>query len=457
MTRLLGRVRGLFAQPTGNPLARFVTMNVMGEAIASVIGFGTSIALARWLGPADRGLLALMLAVSGLALYLTGVGLPWAAVYYATRPEGSPRTILGNGLFHATVLTAVLVPAAWLANEVIADAFGHGRGGMSWVLAAALVPIVFMDWTTHGQLQGMLRFGRYNVLTVLSKAIYAVCVVILVGELGLGVAGGLIATGVLSIVMILGALKTILESRPPRLDLRLYRVMLRYGSRVQIGSIFQQAIARLDIVILQLFRPLSEVGYYVVAQTIGELVLILTGAFQMSVMPLVSHYEGDARQASASADSLRHHGILTAFATLANVVFGSVVILFVYGPRFRPAIFPMLVLLPGVWFMGMGRVIQGDLAGRGRPGLASQLAGLAAGVTIALDFALIPPFGVIGAALASVVAYATYGVASLWALHRVSGIPVRELVVPRRADFTGYGLALRKLFSHLRPTPGGAA
>jgi O-antigen/teichoic acid export membrane protein len=126
---------------------------------------------------------------------------------------------------------------------------------------------------------------------------------------------------------------------------------------------------------------------------------------------------------------------LPAAAVVCNGVFGTVVILFAYGPPFSLAVIPMLVLLPGIWFLGLGLVIQRDLGGRGRPSLSSSLAGLAAAVTVVLDLALIPPLGVMGGALASVVAYTTFGNASLIALHHVSGIAVRELIVPTRQDF----------------------
>jgi O-antigen/teichoic acid export membrane protein len=76
---------------------------------------------------------------------------------------------------------------------------------------------------------------------------------------------------------------------------RALRKLLRYGSRIQVGSIFQLLNYRLDVVILTFFVPLSSVGYYVVAQTLAELVLTLARAFQGSVLSLVSHYEGDER------------------------------------------------------------------------------------------------------------------------------------------------------------------
>jgi len=101
-------------------------------------------------------------------------------------------------------------------------------------------------------------------------------------------------------------------------------------------------------------------------------------------------------------------------------------------------------------------VIQGDLAGRGRPGLSSSLAGLAAAVTVVGDFVLIPPLGVFGGALASVAAYTTFGIASLLVLRRITGIPLRELA-PTRAEFARYARLLRRGLAPLREAGSGSA
>jgi len=426
-------------------LARSVTLNIVGRIGSLLAGFAASVALARYLGPDGRGLLGLMISASSLGLVFLTFGVPLSVVYQASRPATDQGALLGNSLLQAAVLTAVVVPGAALLHQPLANALGEGHGGETWILVGALVPVTFLDWTTHGQLQGMLLFGRFNVLLVVSRVAYAGGVIGFVGLLGWGVAGGLVATAVGSVVMVIGSLRPILARARARLDRALLQRTFQYGWRVQLGSIFQLANGRLDVLVMQFFRPLSQVGYYVVAQTIAELVINLASAFQSSVMPLVSSLEGDERAEATSIDSIRHHGILAGAAVLANAAFGSAVIYFAFGPKFHAAIGPMLVLLPGIWFLGMGIVIQGDLAGRGRPGLSSTLAGVAAVVTVALDFALIPPLGVYGGALASVAAYTTFGATSLRALHKVTGIPMRQLAVPTRRDFTMYWIALRRL------------
>lgn len=441
-------------ESTGSILARFVTWNVLGSATSLVIGFIASVALARWLGPSDRGLLALMLSAGSLALVLTAIGLPISVVYFAARRYEDGPAILGNCLAHTAVLAVILIGGATLFHQPLADAFGHGQGGRVWILAAALVPITFLDWTTHSQLQGTLQFGRFNVLLVAQRLAYALGVLVLLGIIDLGVSSGLIATGLGSGVMIAGSMIPILRLGRPRLDFGLMRRMFRYGFKAQIGSILQLANGRLDVIILQLFRPLNEVGYYVVAQSVAELVIQVAGAFQWSNMALVSRDHGADQQAATTSFAIRNHALVSAIASLGNIVFGALLITFAYGKPFHPAIVPMIILIPGVWLLGIGFVAQGDLGGRGRPGLASTLAGVAAVVTVILDFALIPPFGVIGAAIASVCAYATLGISSLVTLQRISGIPIRQLAVPTRADFGGYAALLRRVTR--RSARGGA-
>jgi Na+-driven multidrug efflux pump len=64
-------------------------------------------------------------------------------------------------------------------------------------------------------------------------------------------------------------------------------------------------------------------------------------------------------------------------------------------------------------------------------------------VTIVLDLILIPTFGVVGAAVASTVAYVWFGTVSLIVLSRIAGFPVRALAIPTRDDLASYPRAAR--------------
>ncbi|HWG55183.1 MAG TPA: oligosaccharide flippase family protein [Gaiellaceae bacterium] len=424
-------------------LARSVALNLAGQFGTLLVGFASSIVLARLLGPADRGMLAVVLSVADVLLVVVGIGLPMAVMYFASRETPPTGALLGNSFAHALLLAALLGPTFFFLREPLAEAFSRGEGTSVWPLLTVVVVANFLAWTTTNQLAGELRFGLFNALSVAGKAVTLVLVVCLIGLGGGGVAAAVAATAAGAATSAVGALVVLLRKARPALDRALYGSLVRYGARVQAGALFGSLNLRLDVLVLQFFRPLAAVGYYVIAQIVAELVIVLARAFQASVLPLVRRYEGDDRQLATTTAALRHHGLLAAVAVLVNAGFGTLVLLVGYGDEFRPALEPMLILLPGMWFLGTANVITGDLNGRGRPGLASALTGATVVLTVALDLLLIPPYGIVGAAIASVVAYVAYGVASLHALARVAGVPLRDLVVPTRDDLRAYPAALR--------------
>lgn len=413
----------------------------------------STVLLARWLGPADRGLLALMLSLRDLALALGGVGIPMAVLYYASKGRETRDAILGNSLLVAGVLALVLVPAAALLAPELGDLFARGEGGSLWIVAAALVPITFLEYTLGNQLLGAQRFGTLNGLVVASKVVALVGVVVLVGLAGGGVAAGLASFVGASLLVSAGALVR-LRPRRPRLDAPLLRGLAGYGVRVQAGALFQMMNYRLDILVLQAFRPLDAVGVYVIAQILAELVTSISLAAQSAVMALVGPADADAKQTAVR--SMRHHGLLTAGAIVANAVFTPLVVVVAFGDAFRGAIEPFFVLLPGMWFLGAGIAAAGVLRGYGRPGASSAIAAATAGATLALDLLLIPPFGVTGAAVASLVAYVLFGVLSLRAAAGVLGEPVRALL-PGRADLAVYPRVARTLLRRARGAATPAA
>jgi O-antigen/teichoic acid export membrane protein len=439
----------LSASSGARVLARAVGLNVAGQAGGFAIAFFSSILLARTLGPADRGLLAIMVVVSTVVLAILGGGLQVAVQYYAGRRETSQRALLGNSFAYAGIVAAVCVPAFLFLHGPLARAFAEGRGGLVWVLAAVLVPLTFLDYTTAGQLCGRLEFGLWNVLLIAARIASLAAIIVLVAVLGLGVAGGVVATAAGSIVVIAASTVRLLRLGRPRVDLGLFRACMRYGTKAQIGAFFQFVNFRLDLLVLSLFASLTSVGHYAVAQTLAELTAYLGIAFQISVLPILARSDGED-QAETTTAAVRHHGVLALVLVLGNALFAPLVLLFGYGSEFRPALLPLLVLLPGMWFMGTASLVVGDLRGRGRPGVASALKGATAVVTIVLDLALIPTFGVLGAAIASTLAYTTFGTISLVVLARIAGVRVRTLAIPTREDLAVYPRLARQLLARVR-------
>lgn len=424
-------------------LRRGAAISAVGEVGVLLVGFVASILIARYLGPADRGLLAIIQVVATIGVSLLGLGLPVAAQYQAARDTRLTGTLIGNCLVIGAVLAVVAVVSAAVLVVVGPDLVDSPPSNTVWFLAAGLVPLTLIDYLTSGLLAAHRRFKRQTTLIILGRCATVVMAIVLLVATDTGLAGALVATMSAQMVMVIGGLVVLVRggvgvSRP------LLMASYRYGIRSEIGSLLQLANARLDLLVLSAFASRSTVGIYAIAQIVAELVGVVPNAISTAVMPVLSSGDGDSR---TSAGALRLNGTGSLIGVLGVAVGGPILILGAYGDSYRDAVLPMLILLPGIWFLSAARVGGWLLRARGRPGLGSSLAAAEIVVMISADLLLIPPFGANGAAAASAVAYAFYGVAMLVTVSRIEQTPIRHLLLLDRGERAA---ALGKVRSLLR-------
>ena len=111
---------------------------------------------------------------------------------------------------------------------------------------------------------------------------------------------------------------------------------------------------------------------------------------------------------------------LTLIGAIGLAIVGPWLIPLLFSSRFKGSYVPMVALLPGVILLGGGKVLTNDIAGRGHPEYNSITSGLALGLTVGLTVWLIPKYGILGASLASTIAYSTAFLASLVVYRKIS-------------------------------------
>src|SRR5947209_942816 len=102
--------------------------------------------------------------------------------------------------------------------------------------------------------------GRGLVAVIQPGAVLRVRLVGLAPGPGWGVPGGLVATGMISLVRIAGCLRLVAQIgvRLPSAHLR--AATLRYGSRVTMGQLCRFFSGRFDVLVLSLMASLTTVG-----------------------------------------------------------------------------------------------------------------------------------------------------------------------------------------------------
>jgi O-antigen/teichoic acid export membrane protein len=198
----------------------------------------------------------------------------------------------------------------------------------------------------------------------------------------------------------------------------------------------------------------AGVGHYLVGVNLAELTWWIPLALGTALFPKASAMDTDDNFAM-SAVVCRRTLVVTMLAGLGLLALARPAIPIVYGGEFGPSVEVFLILLPSGLFYTVHKVLGSSLSANGMP-QATLYAGLVSlPFTVGLNLFMVPRWEIIGAAIASDIAYAINAVVILTIFKRASGLPLSEILLFNRSDVEAAHWNLRtKVLSRL---PGRSA
>lgn len=414
----------------------------------------TEVILARALGPAGRGLVAIFTITPVLIAVVASCGLDYAVNFFGHQDGLSiPRTFrraLWGGLAVAMVLCAVLfldvegvrtvlfksAPEDYTAVEFIS--LGIVPAEVFFVLASMLA-------MTLGRpvLYGRIRVVRRGIvlLSVLAAAwVYRDDLVSAVTLVIFGQIAAILTAGMFPVFGIPSERKAGAPS---------YRELFSYGLRSLPARLAERLQTRIDIVLLGLLSTSSVVGVYTVATGIAESLFYVSGSLSAVLFTRSAEREGELHQLA-----LR---VMIPLGVVFALVVGSMsafLIPVIFGQDFSDAVLFLWVLLPGTIAFSLVHIVSPYFVQKGHSGVVSvaNSAGLVGNV--GLNIVLIPGFGGIGAAIASAVSYGlTCGWLLVWLAKIEEKSPVDTLVLSA-SDVRGVYSAVRREVTSLMGDKG---
>jgi O-antigen/teichoic acid export membrane protein len=394
--RATGRLRSLVV---GNVAARLGALAAL--AVATVL-------VARAGGPALVGAFTLLRVLPGLAGVLAAAGLPGAAPFFLASRSTDPR--LRPTLAGLTVLGATAAAVGWLVLSPLLHLAFFKSWGMGLVLASAIA--VFSQlFVAAGKamLQGQQDLRGANVAMVAEEAAFLPVYLVLL-PFGHGTTTLVVALVVADVAVALAIAERLRRvgffrgwARP---SVKLGRQICSYGMRGQLGGLLALVNLRLDVAILGALAGPAVLGVYAIASKYAELLRIPGLAVTYVMYPAFARDRNrDARARTRAL--LGPAAWLTAVAAVPLALAAGFVLPMVYGHEFAGAVLPAWILLAGLVGESVTGLITAYLYGVARPGLNSLAIGAGVVVTVVGDLTLIPPYGAVGAAIASALAYLT--------------------------------------------------
>jgi O-antigen/teichoic acid export membrane protein len=436
--------------PPRTSLLRASSLLAAANGTAILTGLLTGPVLARTLGVDGRGLLAAVLVPLSLASGLTLL----SAGEYATQQVA--RGVRASTAFVSLVpLVLAGAGAGALVLLLVAEPLSDGESIVrDWLVVGALsLPLGVLVPLGIGVAGGLERWGVVAACQSAPPLLYAVSVGVLavLGELTVGT-----AVASFLVTSVLGALPLLVLRRgPPSSRPRFDRAVLSgggaYGLRALGGMLAITLNTRLDQMLMLSLSSARQLGLYAVAVTIAGIATSLIVSLGGAMVPRVA--AGDrALVARACRTSI---GLAAGSCCLFGILTYPV-LLVLFGREFTEAL-PMALVLLLAQVPGVGSLVLGyGLRASGFPGRVSIADVSALVVTLPALFLLVPRLGGLGAALASLCAYAlTFVVLALVARTQL-GVGMRDMMVPRKGEMLDIGRRIAgAVRARIKPTSDG--
>lgn len=390
-----------------------LTGTFLVRLVAQVMGFATSLLLTRWLGASGYGVYAFAFAMVTLAALPASLGwrslLTREMAQYSAVENWSAAKGLLRLSWQSTLLAAIVVGVivysiswffAWPADESLRD-------GMRWALLSlpffALVPV----W--QGSLTGWHQTHRAQIPEAIVRPVVLLCVLLIVYQMQgvlaypLAIAMNIMAMVVASMVSI----GLIVRYRPVAMAV----VKPQYHTRIWLrSSVLFLLISGMhlvnthtDMLMIGTLLNAEAAGIYQIPVRLGSLLLFPFIVLEMVLAPLMAKAHADQELSVLTATIRRMVGLVFGVTAVAGAILylGSNTVLGWFGPAFtagRQVLF-WIVIMVGVQVMFGPVGYLTSMTGNER--VTTRVMGLSAVVNIVLNVLLIPRYGIVGAAIAT--------------------------------------------------------
>lgn len=405
-----------------------------GNYGALALAFVISVVLTHRLG-AERfgGLALLVMASQVLSLFVSN----WTHIGFVG--FGS-REFAAGGTIAESLWARNWIVAPWaLASAIVVLAFreffaaylGIPVWGLAVVFGHFLAAYVL---TTLGAIfQAREDMRRYGAALFIDKAV-TLALIGLLPAAWIGTPLRVMAAYTISGVLVCGWCVHVLgwrAIRPIRVDPAAYQRIWRFSLPL-ILSTWTGVLGTswFDLVIMKQYLPLSDLGLYALASQLNGVFQQITIIFSTLLLPRLNIMvqQGDEQGIRAFVARFLPYWFLGTSLLFSIVLFSArLVVPAVFGAVFEGSARPLAILMLATSALTFFNAFTPLLSAYGFTWHIARIVGISAVVNVVMDFALIPSFGIEGAATATVLAYGTSAVLVLALIRQQVGGGVFQL------------------------------
>lgn len=406
----------------------------MSRFFVRFAGFISNLIIARLLGAEGRGLISALTTPSQVAISLSELGIRQSAAFHIGRGLIPTARLVPTLLGMVPMASAIGIGASLLYFEYAGVAQGD------WLLRALAVALIPLSLTTAyctGVFLGEQRVAEFRKTNWRPAVASLVLLLGLAWLGGLGIYGAMLAPLGGSLLGMSYALYLLRRSTPLRFgfDRAVARALQVKGFSYAISLIVLTLNYRVMILLLARFSTLDQVGLYAQAILIAELIWEIPNALSAIVLSRAVNAKDEAGFSLKVQVLARISLVVAVLVSIALAIVSPYFFPLAFGAQFAGSAAICNSLLPGVTAFIVFKILNIDLAGRGKPWLSMVITVPVFLLNLGLGWWAIQRADALGAAIVSSACYAVAAIGYLFVYARVTGFSAGEVLRYRRSDF----------------------
>jgi len=410
-----------------------------GKIIAIVSAGLLTVVLARLLEPDEYGLLFLAISVLGMAELFSKLGIAKSAArYVAEYKETDPEQlahILGFAFIFNLGTTVIVCLILFIANEFVATVVGEPEIGPLLAIGVFYVAFHTLEQFARAGLQGFEAIKPASALIAIegsSRLVFAVGFVVL----GYGVVGALVgyilSFGITALIGLRHLYTRFYQTAPTGdIETGIRKRIAAYTAPLTLTSTANVIDKKVDTILVGALAGPVAVAYYTVGKQVIQFVNTPIAALGFTLSPTyeAQKSKGNSETAARIYEEALTHGLLLYIPAAAGLALvARPLVELVFGDEYLGAVVVLQVLAVYVVLLSMMELTSNGLDFLGRARERAIIKGVSAVLNVGLNILLIPMFGAVGAAIATVGTFALYTVGSMYIMHSELNLRIRYIV-----------------------------
>lgn len=402
---MIERISNLYRKLVSSSFFKKVVETYLTRLVVTGLGLIAGIILARVLGPEGRGIYAVAVVIGAVGVQFGNFGLHSANTYYVTRDKKLLPSLLGNVLFVIFVGGFGGAGIAWLVFWLWPNLVPiHG---FFLILVLAWIPFGLAYMFFQNLLLGVHEVRFFNKTEFLNSFLGVVffAILIFMGEARAETFFGAVFLAlIISSVVMFGKLSKHLK-KAPWPSFKVFKLTFGYALKSYLAGFFIFLVLRVDLLMVSYMLGEKETGYYAISVSMADLVYMIPLMVGTILFPKASAIKNVIEKWQLTKKVLGVlSGVMVVVCGLA-ILLASPLVQLLFGEAFLPAVPAFIWLLPAIFLLAVGSTLGYFISAVDIPLVVVPYTLMVAILNIVLNLFFIKEFGIVGAAISSVISY----------------------------------------------------